>query len=93
MENCHGSRRQLHNWLPDCLSILQRKLEADSSRSKQTSTQFSSKSNRMSYFTRNLERAANTRMFFIIKEVKETTADLSQETKCTVNRFFSINIK
>ena len=47
----------------------------------------------MSYFTGNLERAANTRMFFIIKEVKETTTDFSQETEFTVNRFFSINIK
>ena len=31
-------------------------------------------------FTRNLDRAENTTMFFIIEEAKETTLDLSQGT-------------
>ena len=31
-------------------------------------------------FTRNLDRAENTTMFFIIEEAKETTLDLSEGT-------------
>ena len=38
-------------------------------------------------FTENLDRAGNTRLFFILEEAKETVLNFSQNCKSFVNAF------
>ena len=48
--------------------------------SKQQELDANPKSNLQINFTANLDRAANTRIFFLLEEVKETRLDFSQGT-------------
>ena len=48
--------------------------------SKQKALDFDPKAIQQINFTRNLDRAGNTRVYFILKEVKETVLDFSQGT-------------
>ena len=44
-------------------------------------------------FTANLDRAGNTRIYFILEEAKETTLDFSQGTVKALQDNFSPNLK
>ena len=48
--------------------------------SKQQILDANPRENQQIDFTANLDRAGNTRIYFILEEVKETILDLSQET-------------
>ena len=48
--------------------------------SKQQALDFDPKAIQQINFTANLDRAGNTRIYFILKEAKETVLDFSQET-------------
>ena len=48
--------------------------------SKQRALDFDPKAIQQTNFTGNLDRAGNTRVYFILKEVKETVLDFSQGT-------------
>ena len=43
-------------------------------------------------FTANLDRAGNTRIYFILKEAKETVLDFSQETVKVLKMRFHWNV-
>ena len=44
-------------------------------------------------FTANLDRAGNTRIYFILEEAKETTLDFSQGSVKALQENFSPNLK
>ena len=48
--------------------------------SKQQALDANPRANQQINFTANLDRAANTRIYFILKEAKETKLDFSQRT-------------
>ena len=48
--------------------------------SKQQALDFDPKAIQQINFTANLDRAGNTRIYFILKEAKETVLNFSQET-------------
>ena len=43
-------------------------------------------------FTANLDRAGNTRIYFILEEAKETILDFSQETVIVLETYYKINV-
>lgn len=77
-------RRQPHNWFLAWSPILQRKVQTDwliaIDLSKQEALNAGSKVTQRTNFTGNLNHAANTTMFFIIKKVTENILDFLQGT-------------
>ena len=67
-KNCYRSRKWLHNWLISADLSKQQALDTDPKAIQQFN------------FTANLDKAGNTRLYFILEEAKETVFKFSQGT-------------